>query len=298
MKVGFLGLGQMGKHMALNLLKSGQELIVNDIRTDHFSEFEQRGALATQDLSEIANADIIFLSLPNSQVVNNVLLGEKGLIHCLTEGQIVVDLSTINYSTTLEVAKKLSDRGVAFLDAPVSGMEARAIDGTLTVMCGGKKETFDLVMPFFECIGTTINYMGATGSGQLTKLINQLLYDINVAALAEILPMSVKMGLDPEKVGQVVNTGTGRSYASEFFIPRILEGNFEDAYPLKNAYKDLVSAAEIAANQCLPMPVLGAAMNTYQIALLKGYGDRDKGGMIGVFEDLLKVSFRNPTKNT
>lgn len=282
----------MGKHIAVNLLKSGKELIVSDIRTDHFLEFEQRGALATQDLSEIAKRDIIFLSLPNSQIVYNVLLGEKGLIHHLTRGQIIVDLSTINYSMTVDVAKELGERGVAFLDAPVSGMEARAIDGTLTVMCGGEEETFVRVMPFFECIGNKITYMGATGSGQLTKLINQLLYDINVAALAEILPMSVKMGLNPEKVGQVVNTGTGRSYASEFFISRILEGNFEEAYPLKNAYKDLVSAAEIAAQRCIPMPVLGAAMNTYQMALLKGYGERDKGGMIGVFEDLLDVSFR------
>jgi 3-hydroxyisobutyrate dehydrogenase-like beta-hydroxyacid dehydrogenase len=292
LKVGFIGLGQMGKHIAVNLLKSGEDLTVNDLRTDHFPEFVERGARATQETSEIAQADIIFLSLPNSQIVSRVLLGEKGLIHHVASGQIVVDLSTINYSTTLEIAKELGNKGVEFLDAPVSGMEARAIAGTLTVMCGGKRETFDKVMPLFKCMGNNIVYMGDTGSGQLTKLINQLLYDINVAALAEILPMSVKMGLDPEKVGQVVNNGTGRSHASEFFIPKILEGNFKEAYPLKEAYKDLVSAAEIGAHQGIPMPVLAAATNTYQMALLKGYGDRDKGGMIGVYEDLLGVYFR------
>jgi 3-hydroxyisobutyrate dehydrogenase-like beta-hydroxyacid dehydrogenase len=282
----------MGKHMALNLLKSEEDLIVNDIRTDHFPEFLERGAMATQDLSALAQADILFLSLPNSQIVQNLLLGEKGLFQYLRSGQIVIDLSTINYSTTLEIAKELGNKGVEFVDAPVSGMEARAIEGTLTVMCGGKKEVFERVRPLLECIGNTIIYMGTHGSGQLTKLINQLLYDINVAALAEILPMSVKMGLDSEKVGQVINSGTGRSQASEFFIPRILEGNFQEAYPMKNAYKDLVSAAEIAAHQGIPMPVLSAATHTYQMALLKGYGDRDKGGMIGVYEDLLGVSFR------
>lgn len=293
MRIGFIGLGQMGKHMALNMLKSGQELIVNDLDTDHFPEFEKEGALTTTNLTDMAQADIIFLSLPGSQIVQSILLGDNGLINVLRPEQIVVDLSTINYSSTVKIAKCLEEKGIGFLDAPVSGMEARAIEGTLTVMCGGKKEIFDKIMPLFECIGNKIIYMGDSGSGQLTKLINQVLYDINVAALAEILPMSVKMGLDPEKVGQVVNSGTGRSYASEFFIPRILKGNFKDGYPMKNAYKDLVSAAEISTNDCIPMPLLSAATHTYQMALLRGYGDRDKGGMIGVFEDLLGVHFRN-----
>ena len=119
--------------------------------------------------------------------------------------------------------------------------------------------------------------MGPAGSGQLTKLINQLLFDINAAALGEILPMAVKMGLDPDLVGEVVNSGTGRSYASEFFMPRILRGHFCDGYPMAHAYKDLVSGAELGANHCIPMPVLAAATATYQTALLKGHGEKDKG---------------------
>ena len=293
MKLAFIGLGQMGKHMAVNMLKSGAQLIVNDTRTDTFREFEKLGAQATTDLLETVSADIIFLCLPDSKVVHNVILGEKGLINLIRRDQIIVDLSTIKYTTTLEIAKCLEDRGVKFLDAPVSGMEARAMDGTLTLMCGGKREVFDEVMPYFQCLGDKILYMGDTGSGQLTKLINQLLFDINAAALAEILPMSVKMGLDSEKVGEVVNSGTGRSYASEFFIPRILKDSFEDGYPLKNAYKDLVSAAEIGTNLCIPMPVLSAATSTYQMALLKGFGEKDKGSMIAVFEDLLGVRYRS-----
>jgi 3-hydroxyisobutyrate dehydrogenase-like beta-hydroxyacid dehydrogenase len=293
MKLGFVGLGKMGKHMAFNMLKSGDELIVNDTRTDDFPEFEKKGARTTAQVDAVAQADIIFLSLPNSQIVKDVLLGESGLIHKLGEGHIVVDLSTITYTSTLEIAKHLEDRSIAFLDAPVSGLESRAADGTLTVMCGGRREVFDEVKPYLDCIGNNILYMGSTGNGQLTKLVNQLLYDINVAALAEILPMAVKMGLDPAMVGQVVNSGTGRSHASEFFIPRILKGSFSESYSLKNAYKDLVSAAEISANLGIPLPVLHAATTTYQMALLRGLGDQDKGAMICVFEELLGIKYRS-----
>lgn len=292
MKVGFIGLGQMGKHMAINMLKSGAELIVNDIRTEYFQDFAQRGVKATTDLMEVAQADIIFLSLPDTKVVKDVLLSEKGLVKHMKSGQIVVDLSTITYTGTLEIAKTLEKEGIAFIDAPVSGMEARAIDGTLTIMCGGKKEVFEGIVPLLKCIGNKILYMGGTGKGQLTKLINQLLFDINVAALAEVLPMAVKLGLDPVKVGEVVNSGTGRSYASEFFIPRILKDNFREGYSLGNAYKDLVSAAEISADLCIPLPVLHAATTTYQMALLKGHTQRDKGAMICVFEELLGVKYR------
>ena len=171
-------------------------------------------------------------------------------------------------------------------------MEARAVDGTLTVMCGGERVTFDKVEPLFRHIGSQILYMGGTGSGQLTKLINQLLFDIHCAALAEILPMAAKMGLDPDQVGTVINSGTGRSYASEFFVPRILKDGFSSGYPMKHAYKDLVSAAELGVRLCIPMPVLAAATATYQTALLKGHGDRDKGAMLLPFEELLGVRFR------
>jgi 3-hydroxyisobutyrate dehydrogenase-like beta-hydroxyacid dehydrogenase len=293
-RVGFVGLGQMGKPMAMNLLKSGAELLVNSASNKSYPEFEAKGARTTKDLSEVAESDLIFLCLPSSEVVRQVLLGKQGLAARLGKDQTVVDTSTITYATTLEVNDALQARGVAFLDAPISGMEARAIEGTLTVMCGGKPETFEAVKPYLEYIGNNILYMGGPGSGQLTKLINQLLFDINCAALAEILPMAVKMGLDAQKVGAVVNSGTGRSYASEFFIPRILENGFSAGYPMKHAYKDLVSAAERGAKLAIPMPVLAAASATYQMALLKGHGERDKGGMILVFEELLGVEFRKP----
>jgi 3-hydroxyisobutyrate dehydrogenase-like beta-hydroxyacid dehydrogenase len=292
MKIGFVGLGTMGRPMALNMLKSGADLVVHARRPEYIQEFENKGASVTSDLWALASTDILFLCLPNSDVVKEVLFGENGVERGLHEGQIVVDFSTSKYNATMEIAKRLAERHVDFLDAPISGMAARAVEGTLTVMCGGEEAVFEKVKPYFACVGNKILYMGGTGTGQMTKLINQLLFDINVAALAELLPLAVKMGLDPKDVGQVVNSGTGRSYASEFFVSRILENNFSEGYSLKNAYKDLVSASELSAEKCIPLPVLHAATTTYQMALLAGHGDEDKGAMIRVFERLLGVEYR------
>lgn len=293
MKLGFAGLGQMGRPIAHNLMKGGDSLLVVDRSDKVFAEFEATGAKGDTRAGALASTDVIFLCLPNDKVVRSVLFEEGGLAAKLGQGQTVVDLSTITYGTTKEIAARLGERGVRFLDAPISGMEKRAVDGTLTVMCGGDEAVFDAVKPLLERIGNKILYMGPSGSGQLTKLINQLLFDISAAALGEILPMAAKMGLDPDLVGEVVNSGTGRSYASEFFIPRILKGHFGDGYPMGHAYKDLVSAAALGSDLCLPMPVLAAATATYQAALLKGHGEKDKGGMVQVFEDLLGVQFRS-----
>lgn len=256
-------------------------------------EFRSKGANGTADPAELAGVDTLFLCLPNTQIVHSFLLGPDGIAERLRQGQTVIDLSTIGYQATVEIGRALEAKGVAFLDAPISGMEARAVDGTLTVMCGGAREVFDRVKPLLDHIGTKILHMGPTGAGQLTNLINQLLFDINAAALGEVLPMAVKMGLDPDLVGEVINSGTGRSYASEFFIPRILRGHFSDGYPMGHAYKDLVSGAELGANQGVPMPVLAAATATYQTALLRGHGEKDKGAMVRVFEELLGIEFRS-----
>ncbi|GGF00456.1 2-hydroxymethylglutarate dehydrogenase [Aliidongia dinghuensis] len=298
MKIAFVGLGQMGKPIAINLAKGGASVVAID-RTDRaFADLAAKGIETSTDFRHAVDADVIFLCLPNVQVVTDVLFGDRGIAASLRPGQIVVDLSTCDYTKTLAIAGKLAAAEVGFLDAPISGMEARAIDGTLTVMCGGDQALFDRVRPLFDLIGKTILYMGAAGSGQLTKLINQLLFDINAAALAEILPMAAKLGLDPARIGEVVNNGTGRSYASEFFIPRMLRGHFGDGYPMQAAYKDLVSGAALSAELGIPLPVLAAATATYQTALLKGHGPKDKGAMVLVFEELLGVAFRDGQQQT
>lgn len=292
-KIGFIGLGQMGKWMALNLHKCGFNLTVADIDPAAVACLTAAGVAAVDTPAEIAErTDWIFLSLPNADVVEQVLFGPGGLIENGRPDQIVVDLGTTAYMATLEFGRKLKDQGIFFADSPVSGMEARAREGNLTIMFGGGQTVFKQLHPVFEALGNLILYMGELGSGQLTKLINQLLFNISAAAIAEILPMAVKLGLDPEKVISVVNSGTGKSFAAEFFGPHILEDRFEAGYPLKHAYKDMISAAEIGAHKKIPLPLVQAATTTYQMALAAGYGDEDKGAMIKVFENILGVKFR------
>jgi len=293
MKTGFIGLGEMGKWMAINVAKAGFPLTVYDIRPDPVKELVGQGAVAALDPAEIARkSDCIVLSLPDTEVVEPLVLGKDGLIQGLAPGSIVVDTSTIDYLATLRIEKKLRDKGISFVDAPVSGLEARAKDGTLTIMVGGTPETVEKVRPILSAMGKDIIYMGKSGNGQLTKLINQLFLNISCAATAEILPMAVKLGLDPEAVYNVVATGTGRTFAFEFFTPYILENNFKPGYPLIKAYKDMISAAGISAKEKIPLPVFHGAMQTYQLALAQGLGNENKGSMIKVWEKVLGVEVR------
>jgi len=288
---GFVGLGQMGAPMARNLLKA-EPLTVVSRRPQQAADFAALGARVVADAGGLAGCDLVFLCLPDGKVVEDVLFGVPSLARVLPPGAAIVDTSTIEYQRTLTIAERLKADGLTYIDAPVSGMQARAEAGTLTMMCGGEAAAIERVRPACARMASTILHMGAVGSGQLAKLINQLLFDINAAALAEILPVAVKLGLDPEKTATIVNSGTGRSYASEFFVPNILRGEFSKGYPLAAAYKDLVSGAELSAVNAIPMPLLAAATAIYQAALLAGHGEKDKGGMICHIEDRLGVAFR------
>jgi 3-hydroxyisobutyrate dehydrogenase-like beta-hydroxyacid dehydrogenase len=292
-KVGFIGLGQMGKWMALNVMKAGFDLTVFDVNKEAVKFLVDKGAGSAPDPKELAGrVELVFLSLPNTEIVEKVVFGEDGLAAGTGSGLIIVDCGTTSYLPTLDFAQRLQGQEIVFCDAPVSGMEAKAREGSLTIMFGGDKKTLDETRSALDAMGNKIIYMGDVGSGQLTKLINQLLFNISAAAIAEVLPMAVKLGLDPEKVTQVITTGTGRSFAAEFFTPLILEDRFDQGYPLKSAYKDMISAADICSQQKIPLPLVQAATTTYQMALADGHGDEDKGAMIKVFERLLNVKFR------
>ncbi|TLU74573.1 NAD(P)-dependent oxidoreductase [Lichenicoccus roseus] len=292
MRLGFVGLGQMGRPIAHNLLCEGETLTVCSRSGRGLDSFSARGAAVTRRPADLSDAGIVFLCVPDAEAVRSVLFGADGLASCLAPGTLLVDLGTTDHAETLALGEAVRARDICFLDAPVSGMEARAIDGTLTVMCGGTPDAFARAQPLLARIGRTILHMGPSGSGQAAKLVNQLLFDINAAALAELLPFAARLGLDPAKLGEAVNSGTGRSHASEFFIPRILRGHFTDGYPMAAAYKDLVAGASLSARLGVPLPVLAAATATYQTALRRGHGGQDKGAMIRVFEDLLDVRFR------
>ena len=292
-KIGFIGLGQMGKWMALNYLKADYQMNVYDINTQAVDFLVQNGATACQTPVHIATqCEVVFLSLPDTDIVKQTIFGEKGLVQSANKEMLIVDLSTISYLGSVDIARKLNKENIFFCDAPVSGMESRAKEATLTIMVGGPEKTYDRIYPLLKIIGNTVLHMGPVGSGQLTKLINQLLFDINAAGLAEVLPMAAKMGLDPDKVCQVITTGTGRSFAAEFFTPLTLENRFDEGYPLQSAYKDLTSAAEISARHKIPLPLTQATTNIFQLALAQGLGKESKGALIKVFEKVLDVEFR------
>ena len=292
-KIGFIGLGQMGKWMAINLVKAGFDTTVFDLNQQAVKELVEAGAKQAASPAALAqDSEWVLLSLPNTAIVEAVIFGQDGVATMAQPGLIICDCGTTSYLPTLDMAERLAAQGVVLVDAPVSGMEARAKSGELTIMYGGAPEVFEELTPAFNAMGNKVLNMGAVGSGQLTKLVNQLLFNISCAAIAEILPMAAKLGLDPEKVTQVVTTGTGRSFAAEFFAPLALEGVFDQGYPLKHAYKDMISAAEISANRQIPLPMTAAATTTYQMALAEGHGDLGKGAMFKVFERLLNVEFR------
>jgi 3-hydroxyisobutyrate dehydrogenase-like beta-hydroxyacid dehydrogenase len=240
---------------------------------------------------------VVFLCLPNATIVEEVIFGENALVHGSVPPPIVVDCGTTAYMSTLDFVRRLQSLGITFADAPDTGMEARARDAILTLMFGGNGEVLERLRPALEAIGKTVVHLGGVGTGQLGKLVNNLLFNINIAARAEILPMAVKLGLDPEKVNKVITTGTGRSFAVEFFVPLILDGRFDQGYTLQKAYKDMISGLELSAHHNIPLPVSDSAAITYKMALAAGYGSENKAAMIKVFERILGVEFRKREKD-
>jgi 3-hydroxyisobutyrate dehydrogenase-like beta-hydroxyacid dehydrogenase len=267
----------MGKWMAINLIKAGFPLKFFARKKEVVEQMTAQGGKPLPSLKELARESTwIIFCLPDTETVESVLFGKEGIAEVLKPGQVVIDCGTIQPLASRKFAESLQGRGVPFLDAPMSGMEARAKAGTLTFMVGGEEAIFQRVR-------------------QMMKLINQILFDIHCAAIAEVLPMAVKMGLDPVQTCEVVRTGTGQCFAIDNFGPLILEGNFGPGYPLEDAYKDMVHAGEISSALRIPLPVTAATMVTYQMALNQGLGRENKGAMIKVWERLLGVEVRKRT---
>ncbi len=292
-KIGFVGLGTMGKWMAFNLMKAGFPLKFFARRKEVVEQMTSQGGKALPSLKELAQESTwVIFCLPDTEAVEAVLFGKDGIADFLKPGQVVIDCGTIHPLSSRKIAASLQGRGIPFLDAPISGMEARAKAGTLTIMVGGEEAVFQQVRPALEAMGNKIIYAGISGNGQMMKLINQVMFDIHCAAIAELLPMAVKMGLDPEQTCTVARTGTGQCFALDNFAPLILEGNFGPGYPLADAYKDMVHVVEISSAHRIPLPITAAAMVTYQMALDQGLGKENKGAMIKVWEGVLGVQVR------
>lgn len=293
MKIGVIGLGAMGGGIASNLAKQFSPLFVYDQQAAALSRLETSGATAcTSPAAVAAECDLVFVCLPFAPEVREALFGENGIARGAKPGLTIVDLTTLHRADALEIGAQAQEAGMAYWDCPVSGMPFRAADGTLTVMFGGTDEAFATTKPYLEYFGEFIIHCGPFGSGQAMKAINNIIYNVNIAALCEVLPLAAAAGLDPEQVSRIVTSGSARSFAADHFVPRMLEGHFADDYSLSGAYKDIVNVRQLASDTEAKLPVVDAMVATYDAAIEAGFGDEPKSAMLKVQEKALGVRFR------
>lgn len=292
--VGFIGLGRMGLGMSRNLLKAGVPLVVCDVSTEPIQTLAAKGASVAADPADLAGSvKRLFICVPSETEAEEVLFGERGIV-AGTNNLTVVDATTMNHGAVLRLAAQSHSAGLTYSDCPISGMPFRAENGTLTMMFGGSPEIFAETKPYLDIMGEFIVHCGDVGMGQLMKAVNNIIYDVNIAAICEVMPLAVKAGLAPEKLADVLTSGSSRSFASEHFVPRILEGRFEDDFSLKAAHKDIVNIEEVAARLRATLPVVEAMVSTYRKAIAMGFGDQPKSAMVKVYEAGLNQEVRLP----
>ena len=292
-KIGFIGLGIMGRPMARNLLKAGYAVTVHNRSRPAMEELHRAGAhLGPSPKDVAAAAEIVITMLPNSPDVEAVVLGPNGVLEGATPGTILADMSTISPLVSQKIYREAKQRGVRALDAPVSGGEKGAIEGILSVMVGGDKEVFDAVVPVFQAMGKTITYMGPAGAGGFTKLANQVIVAINLTAISEALTLGAKAGLDPERLIQALGGGMAGSRCLDMKGPQIIKGNFQPGFKVDLHYKDLGLIMEAARALQVPLPTTAVVQELFSALRVKGRGGLDHSAVITLIEDLAGVQAR------
>lgn len=293
MKVGFIGLGIMGKPMSKNLIKAGYSLIVNDVNKAAVAELVALGAESAENAREVAaRSDVVITMLPNSPHVKQVVLGPNGVIEAARPGLVVIDMSSIAPLASKEVAAKLAEKGVEMLDAPVSGGEPKAIDGTLSIMVGGKKEIFDQYLPLLQKMGTSVVLCGDIGAGNMTKLANQIIVALNIAGLSEAMVLAAKSGVDPEIVFKAIRGGLAGSTVMEAKAPMILAGNFKPGFRIELHIKDLANAIETGHEVGVPLPLTAQVMEMMQALKVDGKAGNDHSGLVQYYEKIAQFEAR------
>ena len=293
MKIGFIGLGIMGKPMSKNLLKAGYELVVMDRNQQAVAEVVAAGAKAVATPKEVAQqTDIIVTMLPNSPHVKAVVLGENGVIEGAKKGAIVADMSSIAPLVSREVAKKLAEKGVEMLDAPVSGGEPKAVDGTISVMVGGKQEVFDICYPVLKAMAGSVVRTGDVGAGNITKLANQIIVALNIAAVSEALVLASKAGVEPELVYQAIRGGLAGSTVLDAKAPMMMDRNFKPGFRINLHIKDLNNVLETSHEVGVPLPLTSAVMEMMQSLKVDGMDQDDHSSLVRYYEKLAKVEVK------
>jgi len=293
MKTGFIGLGIMGKPMARNLLKAGYHLVVFNRGQEPVKELVEAGAAAASSPREVAaQCGVIVTMLPNSPHVKEVVLGPSGILEGAKSGTVIVDMSSIAPLAAREVAARAAEKGVEMLDAPVSGGEPKAIDGTLSIMVGGKKEVFDRCFEMLGKMGASVVHCGEIGAGNTTKLANQIIVALNIAAMSEALVLGAKAGVNPETIYQAIRGGLAGSTVLEAKAPMVLNGNFKPGFRIELHIKDLANAIETGHEVGVPLPLTSQVMEIMQALKVDGKASNDHGGIIQFYEKLAQFEAR------
>jgi 2-hydroxy-3-oxopropionate reductase len=287
MKLGFIGLGIMGKPMAKNLLKAGHEVVCYDVIKENVDNVVAAGAKAAPSSKAVAQeCAIIITMLPNSPHVKTVVLGEGGVLEGAKAGTIIIDMSSIAPLASQEIAKACAAKGVKMIDAPVSGGEPKAIDGTLAIMVGGDEAVFNSVKDILLRMGASAVYCGAIGAGNTTKLANQVIVACNIAAVSEAFTLAKKAGVDPKLVFDAIKGGLAGSTVMNVKIPMILEGNFKPGFKIDLHIKDLNNALDTGHGVGAPLPLTAAVMEMMQTVRADGGGQSDHSALAQYYAKL------------
>ncbi len=295
--VGFIGLGIMGKPMSKNLAKAGYRLIAYNRNPRPVEELVALGASRASSAKEVAEkCGVVITMLPDGPDVEQAILGPKGVIEGVKKGSVVIDMSSISPTVAKKVAAEIEKKGAEMLDAPVSGGEPGAIQGTLAIMVGGKKEVFDRCLPILGTMGKTVTLVGSSGAGQTTKLVNQIVVAVNIAALSEALVFAMKSGVDPEVVVQAIRGGLAGSSVLEAKAPMIMDRNFKPGFRIRLHQKDLRTVRSVATERNIPLPVTTLVQQMVNSLVNDGKGELDHSAIALFAEDLSKTEVRRRAK--
>ena len=285
-KVGFIGLGIMGRPMAKNLMDAGYELVLYNRTAEKAEELAQEGATAAGSPREVAGqSDVVITMLPDSPEVQEVLAGEDGVFEGTREGTLVVDMSTISPVVTGELAEQARDKGASLLDAPVSGGDVGAIDGTLSIMVGGSEEDFGRAKPLFDVMGKTVTHVGPVGAGQVVKAANQIVVALTIEAVSEALVLGSKGGVAPEKILDVLSGGLAGNKVMEVKREKFLSHTFDPGFRAELHHKDLGIALAAGREYGVALPVTAIVDQMLLTMRNKGWGGEDHSALLRIIED-------------
>lgn len=292
-KIGFIGLGIMGKPMSRNLLKAGHELVVYNRSQEAINELVKDGAEAAQSPKDVAErCSLIITMLPNSPQVCEVVLGTNGIIEGVKPGSMVIDMSSIAPGVSRQVAQYLAERGVRFMDAPVSGGEPKAIDGTLSIMVGGSDKDFEEFYPVLKKMSSSAILCGDVGAGNVTKLANQIIVAVNIAAVSEALVLATKAGVNPEMVYQAIRGGLAGSTVLDAKAPLMLERKFDPGFRINLHIKDLNNVLETGHDMGSPLPLTASVMEMMQSLKVQGLDQADHSALVQYYEKLANIEMK------